>query len=412
MLSDFSKHTRQSDSEHADKTLLAKKYLAVHSTLAPMPLVYAQIASDFPLLELRTHEPNIHAYPKHRAFDPDTFVTIMRDGYAHLKGPIDTKDKPCLSYFIDTLFPRPVGQEEWMDWHHDEDTWKQRAYFVAMNCANKAEFFGLVKKVAETPARGAGGSFGPNVDANSARGAGGIGGDEISDLHTRIQRIRADKHLPTCTAQELGSIINELVMPNDVDYSKIAAAPQKTASIEATATEEFVGGNLILTEKKICLVGSESPPPLAAAIQALQDYRKRALLNVTFPPARVAKQLIFAAMKFEGTELPHFEKLRGKDQEKFAAFDPAKDTDTLKACLANLSGEKIAAALNRQANEEAVKCVPVQTNDAREFLGAVVGMYASQSPAPQGPGFVREIKAYLKRFPKPAEAFIQAILEA
>jgi len=129
MFSDFAQHTRQPHGESL--TNLAKKYLAVHCSLAPMPLVYAHVADDYALLELRTHQPNIHHYSQVGSFQPDLFVKIMRDGYAHLRGPINVEHRPSLSYFMDTLFPQPGGAEEWQAWHDDQDNWKKRALFMA-----------------------------------------------------------------------------------------------------------------------------------------------------------------------------------------------------------------------------------------------------------------------------------------
>ena len=446
MLSDFAKHTRQSAADANDTTSLCKKYLAVHCTMAPMPMVYAQVASDFQLLELRTHNPPIHAYAQgNSTFDPNAFVTIMRDGYSHIKGPVDMTNRPALSYFIDSLFPKPVGQEEWYDWHYDQDTWKQRAYFMAMNCGDAAGFYDLVKAIAEAEplaglagrgAAGEGGGGEPQPVGLAARSAGGEGsgreapfpgrgaagegrgGEDlrnyIADLHTRITRLRVDKKMPPCTAQELGSIINELVMPEQqAPVPKVAATAAKT---EVPLPEARGGGVLEeLPEKKLHFVpvgsSAQLAPPQAAqaAAQAtqVQEFRKRSQLNVTFPPARVAKQLIFSAMKFVGTEYPHFEKLRGKDQEKFAAFDANQDAETLKACIAGLNAEKLAACLNEKAKDPSLKCVPVTTSDPKEFIGYVVEMYAFDESA-----LVRQNKAYLKQFPKPSEAVIEAIMKA
>lgn len=399
MLTDFANHTRQSDAERADLTSLCKKYLAVHCNLAPMPLVYAQIASDYKLLELRTHNPPIHHYARYNAFDPDTFVTIMRDGYAHCKGPIDTTNRPCLSYFVDNLFPKAVGQEAWEAWQNDGDTWKQRAYFMALNCNEHADFYQIVSKICFT------------------HGSGDK--DAIDDLYSTLNSFKAN--MPACTAEEVGSIIKDLKMPETIDCGACGGGGKEKKKDEKEK-EELVEASLILADivqqPKLQFVASP-PPPQAAGQEAtspIQTYRKRLGLNVTFPPIRLAKQVLLSAMGVKGTERPEFEAVRGRDQSEFMPYDKIQDDAVLESALCSvIDHSKLTALLNEHgADDCALKAAPLAplappSGGAIEpvaFMREMIGMYASGS----GEITDRRVRAYLKQWPKPCDALINVVL--
>jgi hypothetical protein len=392
MLTDFANHTRQSDAERADLTSLCKKYLAVHCNLAPMPLVYAQIASDYKLLELRTHNPPIHHYARYNAFDPDTFVTIMRDGYAHCKGPIDTTKRPCLSYFIDSLFPKAVGQEAWEAWHNDGETWKQRAYFMALNCNEHADFYQIVSKV-----------FSPHSGGDK---------DAIDDLYTRLNVFKAT--MPACSAEEMGSIIKDLKMPETIDC---CGAQEKKEKEKKKEDEAIVEASLILSDiaqqPKLQFVAAPPPPPEGGGggvVEPIQTYRKRLGLNVTFPPLRLAKQVLLSAMGFKGTERAEFEAVRGRDQSEFMPYDKIQDGAVLESALSSvIDHSKLTALLNEHgADDCALKAAPLATGGAIEpvaFMREMIGMYASSGEITD-----RRVRAYLKQWPKPCDALINVVL--
>ena len=398
MLTDFANHTRQSDAERSDLTSLCKKYLAVHCNLAPMPLVYAQIASDYKLLELRTHNPPIHHYARYNAFDPDTFVSIMRDGYAHCKGPIDTTKRPCLSYFVDSLFPKAVGQEAWESWHNDDDTWKQRAYFMALNCNEHADFYQIVSKVLSSS----------NQRLLEDK-------DAIDNMYTRLNVFKAT--MPACSAEEIGSIIKDLKMPETIDCGTCGGGKEKKKKEDEK--EEPVEASLILfdiaQQPKLQFVASPPPPQAAGGQEAIQTYRKRLGLNVTFPPIRLAKQVLLSAMGFKGTERPEFEAVRGRDQSEFMPYDKIKDGAALESALSSvIDHSKLTALLNEHgADDCALKAAhsPLASPsggaiESVAFMRDLIGMYAS------GAGEItdRRVRAYLKQWPKPCDALINVVL--
>ncbi|MBX9636540.1 MAG: hypothetical protein K2Q45_03205 [Nitrosomonas sp.] len=389
MLSDFAKHTRQSEQERSDVTQLGKKYLAVHCNLAPMPLVYAQVASDYKLLELRTFNPSIHDYARFRAYDPDTFVHLMKDGFEHCKGPIDVTERPCLSQFIDHFFPKPVDQEAWEAWHNDKDTWKQRAYFLSLNCNEHAEFYEIVQKIAGSEASK----------------------DYVSKMYSALNAYKAK--MPECKAEELGSIINDLRIEC---MSKKEPQPERKKDSQKEEEADDIEGSLLSVQQqqqnKLSFVEGKALESTAVP-EAVQEYRKRAGLNVIFPVARLAKQVMLSALGMNGTERAEFEKIRGRDQDKFMPFDTTRDLEVLESVLTGVvEPAKLASLLNEHAaNETSLKSSPFASSEPMEpvsFMRNMIGMYAPQSPASQT--IDRQTRAYLKQWPKPCEALINVIL--
>ena len=396
MLSDFAKHTRQPQDE--DLTTLAKKYLAVHCSLAPMPLVYAHLADDYKLLEMRTHQPNIHHYSQFGTFDKDAFVKIMRDGYAHLQGPINTEGRPALSYFLDTLFPKPVGSEAWQEWQQN-DHWRKRALFMALNCNEKAGFHELVREVLQTPTQSVG----------VCNDGGENGSDHIDDMCTKLHKIKLSGKMPEVTPQELASIIGDLDMfkVEDVALPVCDGKGDNKTPVSTTVAKDD-SEILPLTKQKLSFTAATASEATAFDPTLLNAYRKRANLPATLTPLRIAKQLLFSAMQLKGDEHASFEKLKTSDQTQFVAFNKDEDKAALQHCVdALIDKQKLTSLLNAHAEEPAFVSAPIVTAnkgndlDSAQFLKSMIDAYASP---PQG------ATAYVKKYHKPCEALINVIL--
>lgn len=446
MLNSFAKHTRQPIDEST--TNLAKKYLAVHCNLAPMPLVYAHVADDYQLMELRTHAPSIHHYSQYATPEPETFVKIMRDGYAHLRGPIDVTNRPSLSYFLDTLFPKPVGGEAWQEWENDGENWKKRALFMALNCNEKAGFYELVKGVMNAPplphARFAGvgngiGEVAPQEPhplrpegaermGGSCNTGGDTGKDQIDDMCTKLQKLKLSNNMPPVSPQELASIINDLDMTN-CDMSKQKQQQQKQSEKKHVEEDEamereilpLVKQRLRFTAAPVAPVAAlaatgdvpSAPTPAAYAAGvgagAVGEYRKRACLPATISPLRIAKQLFFSAMQLQGNEHPAFEKLKTADQTHFSPVVEG-DLAAVDHCIDTLvDKEKLTQLLQAHAEEpsffgpagaEKRGGSGAEINSA-QFLKDMIKVY-SKAPPPAAAGSAK--------YNKPSDALINVIL--
>lgn len=430
MLTSFSKHTRQPLDEST--TNLAKKYLAVHCNLAPMPLVYAHVADDYQLMELRTHAPSIHHYSQYATPEPETFVKIMRDGYAHLRGPIDVTNRPSLSYFLDTLFPKPVGGEAWQEWENDGENWKKRALFMALNCNEKAGFYELVKGVMNAPplphARFAGvgkgiGEVAPQEPhplrpegaermGGSCNTGGDTGKDQIDDMCTKLQKLKLSNNMPPVLPQELASIINDLDMTN-CDMSK-QKQQQKSEKKQVDGGDEAMEGEILpLVKQKLRFTAAPVAPVAAYAAgvgaAAVGEYRKRACLPATISPLRIAKQLFLSAMQLQGNEHPAFEKLKTADQTHFTPIVEG-DLAAVDHCIDTLvDKEKLTELLQAHAEEPSFfgpagakkrEGGGAEINSA-QFLKDMIRIY-SKAPPPQAAGSAK--------YNKPSDALINVIL--
>jgi hypothetical protein len=288
----------------------------------------------------------------------------MQNGYAHLRGPIDVTNRPSLSYFINSVFPKVLGQEAWYEWAHDQDTWKQRAYFLAMNCNERTGFYNLVAAISGSKDK--------------------VVNDE---MHKQLLSVK----LPKCSPEELGSIINDLVMTN---------MPAKEE--EKKKEEEHILGApkpQPLAQEFVFVAAAAEEKPLSPAL--VQDYRKRAGLAVTFPPLRIAKQLMLAAMQ------THVDSLLGKNQQAFEPFIAAHDAETLEACVAGVNQQRLADLLNEKKASFAT--FPIDKEAAKDpcvFLQAAIDLY---SGVPVAAALERQAKTYLRQFPKPCDALVDVI---
>ena len=430
MLTSFSKHTRQPIDEST--TNLAKKYLAVHCNLAPMPLVYAHVADDYQLMELRTHAPSIHHYSQYATPEPETFVKIMRDGYAHLRGPIDVTNRPSLSYFLDTLFPKPVGGEAWQEWENDGENWKKRALFMALNCNEKAGFYELVKGVMNAPPLPHAREAGAGVGVGDCNTGGDTGKDQIDDMCTKLQKLKLSNNMPPVSPQELASIINDLDMTN-CDMSKQKQEQKQSEKKQVEEDEAMEGEILPLVKQRLRFTAApvapvaaqaatgdvpSAPTAAAYAAAAVGEYRKRACLPATISPLRVAKQLFFSAMQLQGNEHPAFEKLKTADQTHFSPFVEG-DLAAVDHCIDTLvDKEKLTQLLQAHAEEPSFVAAPhapasgggvgggAEINSA-QFLKDMIRVY-SKAPPPAAAG--AGAAAYLKKYNKPSDALINVIL--
>jgi len=282
MLAKFATHTRQSTAEREDTCTLAKKWLALQCNLAPAPHVYAHIAHDYPLLELRTHEPPITTYATGRMpIDEKTFVWVT----SHLPS-VYTMERQgeALSHFVDTFFPRPIGEEAWVKHKNNQDGWKPAAYFLALNCRDNAKFYSLVEAI-----HGAGASAaGTTTDKSAA-----------ADLFSQLKHYKPLEG--SVSAKELGELISLVdISPEAIECGVCdgggSAAP--VADTEPPQEEEEVPDESPLAQQ------AEIHRPLRTWAELrrdplLQEYRRVASLPPTYPVEKLAESLLVSAFAIE-----------------------------------------------------------------------------------------------------------------
>jgi hypothetical protein len=271
-LSNFARHTQQSEKQAENASLIAQKYLALHSKLAPVGVIYPYIASDYLLMCLKTHSPPLNAYSdEHTMVDIPTFCHLMQTGYP--KGPVQASPNSALAHFQDNVMPKPVGEEQWVNYERDNH-WKDRAYFLSLNYKNHAAFHDLVQTIAGNTAEG---------DA-------------------MYQKLLNYTLPASISAKEIASLIKELKISNvEVDPQGTAPIPTRTV-----AKPHETHGDLP-TKSPIVFVAnkqSEEAPRLWSDIgqdEHVQDYRRRANLSASYSPKKLVKQMILSSIGVPAT---------------------------------------------------------------------------------------------------------------
>ena len=159
--------------------------------MAPPAVVYPFIASDFRLMALKTHTPPLNHYSEgNDIVDIPTFIYLMKEGYENRPLTIkEDKQFPSLAHFRDYMMPKPVGEEEWIDYER-KDHWKKRALFLALNFRDTPDFYNLVEAV-----------YGDGKDMTEYKNA-----DDLADFYTKYKSFNPLK----VDAAELGLMIKGL----------------------------------------------------------------------------------------------------------------------------------------------------------------------------------------------------------
>ena len=120
---------------------LAQKWLAMNVTSVHVESVYPYVAPDYKLVALRigtfiSAEEKIVLPPldQSAAMDPQAFVYIVKNSLMSDATDAVPPMPQSFTRFCDTLFPVPVGQEQWVTVTERAKDWKRKAYFLALHC--------------------------------------------------------------------------------------------------------------------------------------------------------------------------------------------------------------------------------------------------------------------------------------
>ncbi len=379
-LARFAKHTKQ---DQTSPSVLAQKWLALHVQSAPAALVYTRIASDYALVNLRTHEPSLSEAYSSGAPEPATFVYIMKHGYPR-RTPIAAHE---FGEFRDVHFPRTIGQEAWVDYQRDTH-WKERAYYMAVQCGIPRELIEAIHH--------------EDVVAPNA-GATREDRDAVSDMYARLVR-HAKLHPSQAygTDAEVGALIGQIKLP--------------------------IGGEVVLQEEESLLgVGDHGPPSKdmdeleAAAVEAPVDgalmyaavdedfiqqpvdcsaYRRSAFLPPAFPTDKLMKQMILARL---GVPAPS--EVLGRSQTALGARSAVDDAnwEALKANVRATAIEETPAV--RDLHAMLYQKELQRPGTPQDFVRTAMELYGGGHDDAQG-----STKRYLQKYPQPDAAIIKAAL--
>jgi hypothetical protein len=391
---DFCLHTRQSEEDAANESKVAQKWLAVHATLAPSPLVYAHVASDYALVNLRTHNPPLHAYTR-APINVEAFVFVTKHGFSKVKPSVISARMPSFLQFCQELFPRPVGEELWEE-HYRGDTWKPMAYFLALNASNRADFYPLVEAIYTADL--------PKVCIGDK--------DAAADLYTRIVRLK----IVTPTAEELGQLLTLVDLkeaPVHVD--------QKDEIIQVNQVQDPIMAENPSQQNLVQERLAFAPMAAASAMDSVswedirrnpfvQTYRKNAGLAVTYSPQKLVKQMILSRIGLNGKE-PVCASLLGTHQTKFPVssanltaewsflMDCIDAFETDPGTLMNIASPSLVAF------SQGVFVKPTTRGFLRQILSAYVGQ-SSSTDSEQ-----RRLLRFLKAHPQLDKSIINTIVK-
>lgn len=279
----FAAHTRHRPAS-TSLTALARKWLTLH--VAPQPETYVHVASDYNLLQARTHSPALSSYgDPARAVDTEAFVWITKNGYPQDR-PLTLEEEqqwPALAQFRDTFWPSPVGQEAWEPFQR-RDHWKERAYFLATlsdHMRNRAQFHALVDAI-----------YRDGLEANADVDVK----DAVSDLYTGLVRYATADAGVRPTVREMGTLLAALNLDHiDKDVCDLGLmAPLVETELE-TAVDAAASVEEQVPVQNIVLVTSETTPVLDEATLRhhpdVEAFRRRELLPPTFPVRKVLQQM-------------------------------------------------------------------------------------------------------------------------
>lgn len=288
VLNAFAVHTRlrnESDTE------VARKWLALHIS----PAMYQSIATDLPLLKLRTHKPALEHYYTEAKMDPATFAHVMQQGhvqYDAIKMHDTMLDMPLLHRFVDTLYGIP--DESWQPFERN-DMWKDRAYYVAL--ARDVDLYPLVEAVYMTGLPESNKADRQHKDAVSdtyhrlllykrTHADDAVSGTEVAAIIGMLQLAHIENHGTNC---------GELKTQYEKEKAAAAAAASDNDEVDEPLPQQLADASRVRIN-----IAPAAPPAQTLGWEQLhqhpdvQHYRKSANLSATFDTPKLAKQLVLA----------------------------------------------------------------------------------------------------------------------
>lgn len=375
-LAAFAKHTRHSI-EDETPSKLAQKWLALHVQSAPAALVYTTIATDYALVNLRTFDPPLSAYTANAAPDPATFVYIMKNGYP--------RTTPIAEFgaFRDEHFPKPVGQEAWVEYRRDTH-WKERAYYMAVQCGTP---YALVEAI----------HYEDVVPANKP--ASYVDKDHVALMYARlVKHARLYPAQAYGTTDEIGAIIKQIALPVtelavQEEQSVQGVGDRGPPSVE-DMTDATVTMKMVFAEE---LVSPRQPLPVDCSV-----YRKAACLPPSFQTTKLIKQMILARVGAEADA-----SLLGRWQKELAPRSKVDDATwaALETHIVVDPSTLLDTPALREMHTALYRKQYQKPGSVSEFVRAALGVYAKDAALR-----TETEAAYVKKYPIPDPSLIKTVV--
>ena len=381
-LSSFALHTRHHDEcldNPAQRTLMARKYLAVH--MPATPSVYMHVADDYALNELRTHNPPLHAYSDGSvSVDAKAFVGILQNGIKKVIEPT----KPLASYdcFIESVFPEIDSKEEWVRYHYaKEHEWIKPACFLATVCCSndKAAFHEVVSEIIK--------AVHPQEDPNNK--------ERVQKLFSALSN-HGNKILLNVDPTEVATLINEVDL-SEYKPTQLRVMTDEARRILEERTDEEKEFIIEEVDAPMILslpIAAEGGIELVRAHPLIQSYRKSAGLNATFSPAKLLKQVICASLRAP-THL--VQPILGLLQTELGSLTSAPTADLLQHIVVPVDNLALKTLYHTLKRDDLSGC---------QLLSEYIGMYNGTSTLP-----AHVQRAYLARYKEPSVELIEAIIK-
>lgn len=378
-LAKFAAHTRHTQEECEDVETLGKKYVAVHLGSA----VYQQVLSDYKALHLRTYNPPLQTYEV-QPIDADVFVNMLRRVDAN---PESARGMAAFGHFCDTLFPKPVGEEAWVE-YSQKDGWKKRAYFVALPLKDRPNFYALVSAI---------------------HGGSGGGKEDVDAFYSRLNRYSTPKALMPHVAAEIGTILSSIHLPHEEGVEPIECSDPGPRHVESDDEE---AGEHVSAPIRRSIEFAPLSAPIAAALahedgkNVMDEYRKRAVLPPTFPRSKLVKQMILSSLGVSTAE-----DVMSANQKVF----PSVPIEAWPVLMNLYDAMAHPTALASEADAEwvrdlALNVMKTEKPDPTLLLKTAISLYGPIVPDAQSVEEARARQKYLTRFPKVHDSLIKQVV--
>jgi len=276
-----------------DASQIARAYVAMHVRMVHPSIIYPFVGSDYELVQRRTHSPPLSAYQSDRDIDSDAFIYLMQNGYENRPLSEEEVERfPALQHFIETMLPRPVGEEAWKNYER-KDHWKARAYFLGLNWKNTTSYNDMMRSI-----------YGIDGSSNQVEIAA------CTDFISAMQKYQPYQEM---RAEEIGHMLQALNV-------KLQLVEQDMTVVKEIENAQLVGDELthgFLEEKEpIVFIASESVDNNNQNVwkdiqenEMVKSYLERAGLTAFFSPKKAIKQMILSSLHLPIKDVPGAENI-------------------------------------------------------------------------------------------------------
>lgn len=257
VLSDFATKTRMPDKECENASLVAQRYLALHTRMGSQKVAYVFVAADYDLMQLRSPA---DAFAKMNV-DIPTFIYVTEKGYGPIYHDAWLTKHPLFHEFRNEVLAAYDTKPEAWQRPFKKDMWKDVASFLALNYVDTAQFKPIMVEL-----------WGKDVDPL------------IKDMRAFVGR-----HERADLGMEMGKMISALSFsPKDDLFVSTRGRERPLLPAAVLPKEE---------EQKPFTISLRIPTATPSLPPGdVESFRKRAGLAPNTEHTRVLKQMLLSAM--------------------------------------------------------------------------------------------------------------------